>query len=45
MPKMQARTTKIALAARILKLASQGERDPIRLRTSALTLAVFRTGE
>jgi hypothetical protein len=32
----QARTSKTALAERILKLAAKGERDPIRLRMAAL---------
>ena len=37
-PEQQARMGKSVLAERILKLAAQGERDPIRLRTGALLL-------
>jgi hypothetical protein len=36
LPEHQARTSKAHLAQRMLKLAAQGERDPIRLRTRAL---------
>jgi hypothetical protein len=39
-PEKQAQTTKTALATRILKLAAKGERDPVRLRTAALTGAL-----
>ena len=35
-PPQQARTSKIALAERILKAAASGERDPIRLQARAL---------
>jgi hypothetical protein len=35
-PDKQAHTSKTALAARILRLAAEGERDPVRLRTYAL---------
>ncbi len=33
----QAHTTKSYIAQRILKIAAQGERDPVRLRSYALT--------
>jgi hypothetical protein len=36
----QSQTTKTVLATRILKLAARGERDPVRLRTAALTGAL-----
>jgi hypothetical protein len=36
LPEQQARTSKSILAQRMLKLAAQGERDPIRLRTRAV---------
>jgi hypothetical protein len=36
LPSQQAATNKYALAQRILKLAAQGERNPIRLRTNAV---------
>jgi hypothetical protein len=36
LPSQQAATNKGVLAERILKLAAQGERDPIRLRTNAV---------
>jgi hypothetical protein len=36
LPSQQAATNKGILAQRILKLAAQGERDPIRLRTNAV---------
>ena len=35
-PGQQAHTTKSFIAQRILKLAAQGERDPVRLRGYAL---------
>ena len=35
-PRQQAHTTKSYLAQRILKIAAQGERDPVRLRSCAL---------
>lgn len=35
-PEKQAHLSKIILAERILKVAANGERDPIRLRTAAL---------
>ncbi len=37
---MQQRTSKVALAERILRAASDGERDPARLRAVALTAMV-----
>jgi site-specific recombinase XerC len=39
-PKEQAELSKTLLAERILKMAAKGERDPIRLRTRALTNVV-----
>ena len=36
-PAQQARTSKVALAERILKAAADGERDPIRLQARALS--------
>ena len=36
-PEEQAQASKSLFAERILKLAATGERDPIRLRTCALT--------
>ena len=36
-PEQQAQRSKSLLAAIILKMAATGERDPIRLRTHALT--------
>jgi hypothetical protein len=45
LPEHQARTSKAHLAQRMLKLAAQGERDPIRLRTRALIeIAPYRSG-
>jgi hypothetical protein len=40
LPEQQAATDKRVLAKRILKLAAQGERDPVRLRTGALVEVV-----
>jgi len=37
LPAQKARTSKSDLAERILEVAAQGERDPIRLRTHAVT--------
>jgi hypothetical protein len=36
LPEHQARSSKSHLAEHLLKLAAQGERDPVRLRTRAL---------
>ncbi|HWN51854.1 MAG TPA: hypothetical protein VNO18_18915 [Xanthobacteraceae bacterium] len=36
LPEQQSRTSKSDLAVRILLLAAQGERDPVRLRTRAV---------
>ena len=38
--KQQARVSKTEMAARILKLAASGVRDPVRLRTYALTTVI-----
>jgi hypothetical protein len=38
-PAMRSSTTRSALAERILKKAAGGERDPVRLRASALHAA------
>ena len=39
-PKQRAFTNKTEIAVRILRLAAQGVRDPVRLRTYALTSVV-----
>ena len=39
-PKQRASTNKTEIAVRILHLAAQGVRDPVRLRTHALTSVV-----
>jgi hypothetical protein len=39
-PERQARTRKSDVALRILRLALRGERDPVKLRTGAVTEAV-----
>ena len=39
-PERRARTSKSELAARLLHLAAQGERDPLRLRSRATIGAV-----
>jgi hypothetical protein len=39
-PEQQARTQKSDVALRILRLALRGERDPVKLRTSAMTEVV-----
>jgi hypothetical protein len=36
-PEQRARTTKTQVAVRILEMAATGERDPVRLRTEAVT--------
>jgi len=36
-PNERSRTTKTEIAKRILDLAARGERDPVRLRTEAVT--------
>jgi hypothetical protein len=41
-PDARALTSKTTVAERILRLAAGGERDPIRLRTYALTSVVAR---
>jgi hypothetical protein len=43
LPEQQTRTSKSHLAERILKLAAQGERDPVRLRTRAVLEVVPAT--
>ena len=35
-PEEKARTSKIQIASRILEVAAQGERDPVRLRNEAV---------
>jgi hypothetical protein len=42
-PEQQARASKSGLAERILNLAAQGERDPVRLRTRAVLEVVPAT--
>jgi hypothetical protein len=39
-PEQRARTQKSDVALRILRLAMRGERDPVKLRTSAVTEVV-----
>jgi hypothetical protein len=39
-PEQRARTQKSDVALRILRLARRGERDPVKLRTSAVTEVV-----
>jgi hypothetical protein len=39
-PDERARATKAMLAARLLELAAEGERDPARLRSEALSTVV-----
>ena len=41
LPEQQSRTSKSDLAVRILLLAAQGERDPVRLRTLAVLEVVL----
>ena len=41
LPEQQSRTTKSDLAAGILMLAAQGERDPVSLRTLAVLEVVL----
>jgi len=41
LPEQQSRTSKSDLAMRILVLAAQGERDPVRLRTRAVSEVVL----
>jgi hypothetical protein len=41
LPEQQSRTSKSDLAVRILMLAAQGERDPVRLRTRAVSEVVL----
>jgi hypothetical protein len=43
LPKQQSHTSKSDLAVRILTLAAQGERDPVRLRTHAVLEVVLAT--
>jgi hypothetical protein len=40
LPQQQARMTKSEMASRILKAAAHGERDPVRLRATALIVPV-----
>jgi hypothetical protein len=42
LPHLRAQTSKTALAMTILEAAAEGERDPVRLRTRALTKAITR---
>jgi len=39
-PDERARATKSMLATRLLELAAEGERDPARLRSAALSIVV-----
>jgi hypothetical protein len=36
-PEQRARTSRLAIAERMLRLAEKGERDPVRLRAGATT--------